>query len=335
MILQRIRDDAKYICENSTHVQIMSEGIEKLIELIVDAQKCGRIGRQTWHNHPLHPKGIHEGICDYIFVLDCLNFSFWNDDFSPFQVFYEGKVYKGYDALVACLNRAIAENIPITNASFYSTITPAMLRIVLRPFLKDSIPPEIPLLAERVDCLNKCGQILIDKYNGSFSNVLKAANGSAEALVQIIFEDFAPFQDVTTYKGRQVHFLKRAQILVADIWAAFCGEGIGKFNDIEKITMFADYRVPQGMYSLGILQYSNELLNDIHDQTLLPYGCEKEVEIRGASIQAVEDIRKALKDKGLEDFNSVEIDFFLWDFAKTGSDVQLKDQTHRTRSIFY
>jgi hypothetical protein len=40
-----------------------------------------------------------------------------------------------------------------------------------------------------------------------------------------------------------VRFLKRAQILVADLWAAFDGESYGEFNDIDKITMFAgNYR---------------------------------------------------------------------------------------------
>jgi hypothetical protein len=44
---------------------------------------------------------------------------------------------------------------------------------------------------------------------------------------------------------KNVRFLKRAQICVADLWAAFNGEGFGQFDDIEKITMFADYRVPR------------------------------------------------------------------------------------------
>jgi len=39
-----------------------------------------------------------------------------------------------------------------------------------------------------------------------------------------------------------VHILKRAQILVADLWACFEGQGLGAFADIDAITMFADYR---------------------------------------------------------------------------------------------
>jgi hypothetical protein len=36
-----------------------------------------------------------------------------------------------------------------------------------------------------------------------------------------------------------VRLLKRAQIFVADLWAAFEGEGYGEFIDIDKVTMFA------------------------------------------------------------------------------------------------
>lgn len=39
-----------------------------------------------------------------------------------------------------------------------------------------------------------------------------------------------------------VRFWKRVQILAADVWACFEGQGLGTFNDIDHITMFADYR---------------------------------------------------------------------------------------------
>lgn len=39
-----------------------------------------------------------------------------------------------------------------------------------------------------------------------------------------------------------VTFYKRAQILVGDIWACFEGQEFGRFDDIDSITMFADYR---------------------------------------------------------------------------------------------
>jgi hypothetical protein len=42
------------------------------------------------------------------------------------------------------------------------------------------------------------------------------------------------------YRGEQVHFYKRAQILVGDVWAAYGRRtsGVASFHDIGKLTMF-------------------------------------------------------------------------------------------------
>lgn len=37
------------------------------------------------------------------------------------------------------------------------------------------------------------------------------------------------------------------------------GKGLGRFNDIHKLTMFADYRVPVVLRELGVLKYAAEL----------------------------------------------------------------------------
>lgn len=56
-----------------------------------------------------------------------------------------------------------------------------------------------------------------------------------------------------------VAIYKRAQILVADIWACCGGRGIGTFKDIDMLTAFADYRIPQALVWFGVLQYSDHL----------------------------------------------------------------------------
>jgi hypothetical protein len=69
--------------------------------------------------------------------------------------------------------------------------------------------------------------------------LIEDANQSAAGLVNLLAERFPCFKDEGRFEGQKVRFLKRAQILVADLWAAFEGEGHGSFNDIDKITMFA------------------------------------------------------------------------------------------------
>ncbi|KAH0541289.1 hypothetical protein FGG08_004213 [Glutinoglossum americanum] len=77
------------------------------------------------------------------------------------------------------------------------------------------------------------------RFGCRFLNCIDEAGGSAAALVNLLAENFPCFNDEQRFEGRRVRFYKRAQILVADLWACFEGESYGKFHDINEITMFA------------------------------------------------------------------------------------------------
>jgi len=91
-----------------------------------------------------------------------------------------------------------------------------------------------------------------------------------------------------------VSFLKRAQIFAADLWRRFDGQGYGEFHDIDTLTMFADYRVPQSLLYLGVLCYSDELMGRLVKGEHVEVGSVEEVEIRGCSIWAVELIKQQM-----------------------------------------
>ena len=75
---------------------------------------------------------------------------------------------------------------------------------------------------------------------------------------------------------------------------------------------------------MTLLKDPNHLLNS---------GDELEVEIRAASIVAVERIKQTL---GQSNINSVIIDFYLWDFRRENSEtIEEKTPFHRVRSIYY
>ena len=100
------------------------------------------------------------------------------------------------------------------------------------------------------------------------------------------------FRDIAEYNGKQVAIYKRAQILIADIWACFEGQGYGKFQDIDTITMFADYLIPQALFYFGAIEYSKELREYLEKDHLMKPGDRYEFEIRGCSIWATELISK-------------------------------------------
>lgn len=73
----------------------------------------------------------------------------------------------------------------------------------------------------------------------SVVRLIEEADHSAGKLVNLLAKHFPCFNDEGRFEGRKVRFLKRAQIFVADLWAAFNGTGYGEFYNIEHITMFA------------------------------------------------------------------------------------------------
>ena len=148
---------------------------------------------------------------------------------------------------------------------------------------------------------------------------------------------FPCFKDEARFEGKTVRIYKRAQILVADLWACFEGESYGKFNDINKITMFADYRIPQMLNSLGCLQYSPPLDHHIRQLRPISSGHSWEIQLRGCSIWCVELIRREIARKHPDaHINAILIDFFLYDTAKEQEAKGIVSiPHHRTRSIWY
>ena len=137
---------------------------------------------------------------------------------------------------------------------------------------------------------------------------------------------------------------KRAQIVVADIWACCKGEGYGTFRDISSITTFADYRIPQALVWFGVLEYSADLMKTLDDPDhRFQTGDPQEVEIRGCTIAAVDQIvektgKKLQADKSISthvDINAVLIDHFLWDYRRDKAKETQHIPIHRIRCRFY
>lgn len=188
---------------------------------------------------------------------------------------------------------------------------------------------------ERVHVLNEAGRVLLQHFGGKFQNVVKQSQGSAKTLVGLMTQHFSSYRDECTYRGRRVAFLKRAQILVADVWAAFEGHGWGSFDDVDCVTMFADYRVPQILVHLGIIKYDEKVLSALRANPHLESGCALECKIRAASIWGIEQLKKRLAEQHGRKLNSIQLDFYLWGLAKAKGNETQNIPFHKTRSVFY
>ncbi|KAG6915902.1 hypothetical protein DXG01_009369 [Tephrocybe rancida] len=342
---------------------------------------------RTWRTHPLHllpsdpyiaSDPTNRSVLNWIFLISCLNFSFWSEkEGQPDRYGVEWrdrwdssgkKLWTGYWSLVASLNRALADdNIPITDPNFYSSelLCPdSLIEHIFRPAPQST--ESIPLLKERIAIMREVGTILCKDFGGSFQGFLEEfhrrhnGEGTALQLVQMVVDTFPTYRDEFVLNGKKVCLWKRAQILVAETWAAFFPAiptathpifpGV-RGPKIQQLTMFADYRVPQILYHLRILDYPQSLLDTLHAGSPLPSEAPEEISLRAASIIAVERVRQEILylfaeagEDGEDVVSSVLIDFYLWDLAKkieSGEETIEAMETaelvpiHRTRSIWY
>ncbi|MDY6954923.1 MAG: queuosine salvage family protein, partial [Thermodesulfobacteriota bacterium] len=148
----------------------------------------------------------------------------------------------------------------------------------------------------------------------------------------LLAEKLTSFQDVSEYEGQEVFFYKRAQILAADLHGAFDGKGQGAFHDMDQLTAFADYKLPQVLRHAGVLRYAGALAEKVDQEVLLAQGSGEEVEVRANTIWAVELIRQELERMG-ESLRAFEIDGLLWNLGQ-GAACRTKPY-HKTVTIFY
>jgi hypothetical protein len=278
----------------------------------------------------MHFNDGSERTANWMLLVDALNFCFWGEPGEPrWSVEWRGQTWDGYYALAAALTRAMDEGVPLTEAAFLAGLTDDQLADILRPALGC---PSIPLFEERLANAREVGRVLSDSYDGQMSRVIEAANYDAVALALLLARDFSSFDDVTEWNEQPVSLLKRAQICAADMHTAFGGQGWGALRRIERLTAFADYKLPQLLRREGVLDYAPELAELIESYTLIPPGADAEVEIRAATVWGVELLRQALTHAGIEQTASA-IDYRIWLESQSAPPDGVP--YHRTRTIYY
>lgn len=285
--ISEVLDTCQKVMRQSKDVKIISSNIPKLALKIYTLIEEDKLTLDEFKKCPLHPKNEDEEAINWIFVVDSLNYCFFDpNNKSHWSVTWKNEKHTGYFGLCAAINRAIEKGIKMTDMKTCLELTREQLDEIL---LGDD-GTTLPLLQERYLCLQESASVLLKKYNGNFVNCILEANNSAQDLLKIISKNFFYFRDESTYNDQKVAIYKRAQILIADIWSSFRGSGFGEFRDIDSLTMFADYRVPQVLLYFGVLEYSDKLKDTLQQGILLKHGAPEEVEIRAASIVAVDDV---------------------------------------------
>lgn len=303
-----VRRTTLKVVKEAKEVKINQEKVKKLAKKWLKQ----KIAVPAWPKEKHLETENQRKMLDYLIILDSLNFCFW----PPFQ---RGQPAFGYFALALNLKKFFEENPKKANLNYFSKIPQKEFYSVFSRNLQ--------YLKKRWQIARAVSWALIKKYQNS-ENFLKSAQQKFSILVSKIYKELPYFDDIAFYNGQKIYFLKRAQILAADIWGAFGNREIGYFKDLDYLTCFADYKIPQILNYFGILEYSPNLEKKIKNKIFIPVGSKKEIEIRSCTIWAVEYLREALKNK----FYSFEIDWILW---KDAQKKKAKMPHHLTKTIFY
>jgi hypothetical protein len=232
---------------------------------------------------------------DAVLQLDAINFgSGW------FPTLRKRPGLSGYRTVAA----AFGEHGPWTNAELRALDGPAVAVALGQE-------PRHPLMRLYAEALRDLGRFLGAR---STLDLVESAGGSAERLATLLARGMRFFDD----RG----FYKRAQIVPSDLALA----GAATFDDLDRLTIFADNLVPHVLRVDGVLRYDPELAARIDAGELLSQG-PAEQEIRACALHACEQLaaRTGIAPR--------ELDHRLWN---RGQEPGYKAvPRHRTRTVYY
>lgn len=266
--------------------------------------------------------GNREQIANLVLLIDALNFCFWGPQ--P-EYSSNGATHRGFDAMLAAMIDAVRRERRWFDARFWCDVPEAELRAALSP------AGDLPMLVERERIVRETGRTLLERFDGQFAAAVESVNHRAWDLAALLLCSFDSFRDVAEHRSRPVFLAKRAQITALDLSMAWVEQGHDALDGLEMLTAFADYRLPQALRHFGIIEVSEELAGRIDRGEEIGAGSEQEVELRAATVVAVDEMRGALAARG-QLIPAWQIDWYLWDRSH-GADISIGH--HRTRTIYY
>ncbi|XP_070165643.1 queuosine 5'-phosphate N-glycosylase/hydrolase-like [Polyergus mexicanus] len=312
---------AEFIAEKAQDVFVNEESIKSLASHVMVWFKetvqgaeikdlTDTIANKFLRKYDVYPHKEDPRAADWLFVLHTLNFSLWHPKSSK-QWTVDGEL--GFIALCSAMKRTVDKGMRIWVPSCYSRITQSEFEYM---FQGDDSETTIPLIQERLKILHEVGEILLNKFKGTFTECIRLSEHNADKLVKLLFDEFELYRDEAVYEGKKVRFCNKARALVNDIWSYYkkCEPKFELDKKNLMSTMFINYRAPEVLFHYKILRYSDKLVTRFKNKEPLEHGSREELEIRGCSFFAAkkisEEVWKLSRDY-IEDIPILKTDYFM------------------------
>ncbi len=310
-MLDEIIKSCEYVANNSKSVKINEKELDKFIETIKEIKLKHWLSFSPYNLLDL-PTEI---IINFLLIYEAIDFSFWGNPK------WTVDTNKGREDGSIALLYAILKYVKYKNTTDFSNMT----KDEFGKILKGNI--EIPLFEERYKIITNVSKTVNEKMNGNFYKFIKNITTDTE-LFEIIINYFPNFKDERIYKDKPIYLYKLAQLLTSDILhIRELKENIKV--DYSHLIGCADYKIPQVMRGLGILEYSDELAYIIDNRREIEVNSEYEIEIRANMLVVIDLIKKRLGNK----VYSIDINDYIWSQGRN-KNIELKPY-HLTRNTNY
>jgi len=268
-------------------------------------------------------------------IRNAINFSFWPDHGEPRWTVHgmENKILDGSTAAYFRIEKAV--HLGFINPCYFPFLCRLDKDELSQIFMGDG-SSEIPLLSERLRCLDELGRGVPIRGPDGIRDLLDMTDRSALGLVRYLISRVPNFNDAVDNwggDGETTKFYKRAQLAAIEIHRILVDEHRGGFLDIGDLTALSDYRLPQLFREVGILVYNEKLAEMVDGEEDVPANSMAEICIRVATVWGAEYLRQDLERRLKQSVTAAQLDYFLWHKAR-----ELKDSMrphHRTRTTAY
>jgi Potential Queuosine, Q, salvage protein family len=314
-IFDRIRGACRTVAAGATWTRIDPDGVRRLADRLVAEPARGAFEEEFHH-------AAADQVVAYALTWNTVNYgSGW------FPILEKLPGRSGSRTLMTHLQDQFVRSGTWTAAQLAEIGPPEVATV----FHQDLAGPAGELMRAFAGSWRQLGRWLVDSHDGSFTGPVETAAGSAARLVELLLA-LDDYRDVHTWRGLEVPLCKRSQITVSDLHHSLGGRGLGRFDDVGQLTLFADNLVPHVLAVTGVLVHDARLTARIGAGELLASGEAAEVELRAAAVHATEQLVAAMREQGRHT-TAADVDHRLW---RMGQDPAIKaTPRHRCRCTYY
>lgn len=301
--MSRVRILSEILMANPQHVRLNPIRAREVAEALKDYD----LSIPRWDFDPrFHPQvDDFESVCLFNLLFNSINYCYFDQDRKKFE---DGDL-SGSSLACARLTERWEE---IKEPYFLSQIDENYL---LSELFRAERP--ISLVKERTQALREIGAFLNANVDFTFTKLFLKYKKNAYFISQYLPVMLPTWRDP---------FFKRSQLFVGMTYGRFQGwsECPIEEESLSDLTIFADYRVPQTLIAMGVIEPRPQLLTRLHRMEFLGAGSQQELELRAASIMGADMITENLKSLVDESVNALNTDFLLWSASKRGAEMPVE-----------